>query len=144
MAPPPPIPAALANLCQLPGVKRSNTASSKTTMRSKSSVDSRPTFNSQNSSSTYASHNTDLDKVSFDSATDDSMSYTAPPQTDKWGWAKATNKDGVITLTSLDGGLISREKLSRQPSTDTGFRRTDTGGRLSELRKLMRNEKIDY
>ncbi|KAG9074242.1 hypothetical protein FS749_014234, partial [Ceratobasidium sp. UAMH 11750] len=110
--PPPPIPAALANIaCQLPGVKRSNTTSSKTTTRSKSSSVSRPSFNTQTSTSTYASHNTDLEKVSFDSMTDDSMSYTAPPQTDKWGWAKATNINGVVHITGLDGGLISREKL---------------------------------
>jgi hypothetical protein len=135
----------LVNLaCQLPGVKRSNTTSSKSTTRSKSSSASRPTFNTQTSSSTYASRNTDLDKVSFDSATDDSMSYTAPAQTDKWGWAKATNVNGVVHITGMDGGLISREKLVRQPSADTGFRRTETGVRLSELRKLMRAEKIDY
>ncbi|KAG9081489.1 hypothetical protein FRC07_014493, partial [Ceratobasidium sp. 392] len=142
MSPPPPIPAALAKVaCQLPGVKRSNTTS---TTRSKSSSVSRPTFNTQTSTSTYASHNTDLDKVSFDSMTDDSMSYTAPAQTDQWGWAKATNINGVVHITGLDGGLISREKLVRQPSTDIGFRKTDTSGRLSELRKLMKNEKIDY
>ncbi|KAG8718751.1 hypothetical protein FRC09_012164 [Ceratobasidium sp. 395] len=146
--PPPPIPAALANIaCQLPGVKlpgvkRSNTTS---TTRSKSSTASRPTFNTQTTSSSYASRNTDLDRVSFDSMTDDSMSYTAPPQTDKWGWAKATNVNGVVHITHLDdGGLISREKLVRQPSTDTGFKRVDTAGRLGELRKLMKNEKIDY
>jgi hypothetical protein len=143
MAPPlpPHIPAALANLCQLPGVKRSNTASSKnttSTFRSKSSLDSRPTFTTQ------SSYNTTLDKVSFDSATDDSMSYTAPAQTGQWGWAKATNVDGVIKFTTLDGADISREKLVRKPSTDTGYRRTDTATRLSELRKLMRSEKIDY
>ncbi|KAB5591306.1 X-Pro aminopeptidase [Ceratobasidium theobromae] len=137
MAPPPPpqIPAALANLCQLPGVKRSNTTS---TFRSKSSLDSRPTFTTQ------SSYNTTLDKVSFDSATDDSMSYTAPAQTAQWGWARATNVDGVIKLTTLDGAEISAEKLVRKPSTDTGYRKTDTSSRLSELRKLMRAEKIDY
>ncbi|QRW08650.1 Metallopeptidase family M24 [Ceratobasidium sp. AG-Ba] len=147
MAPPPPpqIPAALANIaCQLPGIKRSNTTSSKTTTRTKSSSVSRPTFSTQNSTSTYASHNTSLDKVSFDSMTDDSMSYTAPAQTKQWGWAKATNINGVIHLTGLDGAQISQEKLVRQPSTDLGFRRAETGQRLAELRRLMKAEKIDY
>lgn len=52
--------------------------------------------------------------------------------------------DGVIKLTTLDGAEISAEKLVRKPSTDTGYRKTDTSSRLSELRKLMRAEKIDY
>jgi hypothetical protein len=68
-------------------------------------------FNAQTSASTYASHHTDLDKVSFDSATDDTISYPAPAQTDKWGWAKATNVNGVVQTTGMDGGLILRKKL---------------------------------
>ncbi|KAG8692029.1 hypothetical protein FRC08_010042 [Ceratobasidium sp. 394] len=108
-SPPTPIPAALA--CQLPSVKRSNITSSKTTTHSKPSSVPRPSFNTQISTSTYTSHNTDLEKVSFDSMNDDSISYTAPPQTDKWGWANATNINGVLHITGLDGCLISRKKL---------------------------------
>ncbi|KAF8598401.1 hypothetical protein BDV93DRAFT_561342 [Ceratobasidium sp. AG-I] len=133
--------ATLAKLWQLPGMKRSNPSSSNTAIPLQASVDSRPTFNSQNSFPTYPSNDIDL---SFESLTDDSMSYTAPAQTDKWGWAKATNKDDIINPASFSRGFLSLEELSRQPSMDTGFRRTDTKGRLSELRKLMRNEKIDY
>ena len=129
MAPPPPpqIPAALQNLCgQLPGVKRSNTTSSKHTYQSKSSMSSRPTFTTQAS---YDSHNSE--KVGFD----EPMGYPA-----KGGYYKATNVDGTIKFTAVD----EDGKAIRTPVIDSGYKRTDTTGRLSELRKLMRNEKIDY
>ncbi|KAH7339973.1 peptidase M24, structural domain-containing protein [Rhizoctonia solani] len=131
MSPPPPpqIPAALQNLCgqiPLPGVKRSNTTSSKHTYQSKSSMSSRPTYRTQES---FDSHNSE--KVGFD----DPMGYPA-----KGGYYKATNVDGVIKFTAVD----EDGKAIRTPELDAGYKRTDTAGRLSELRKLMRNEKIDY
>ncbi|KDN37350.1 hypothetical protein RSAG8_10238, partial [Rhizoctonia solani AG-8 WAC10335] len=131
MAPPPPpqIPAALQNLCgrvQLPGVKRSNTTSSKHTYQSKSSMSSRPTFTTQAS---YDSHNSE--KVGFD----DPMGFPA-----KGGYYKATNVDGVIKFAAVD----EDGKVVRTPDMDSGYKRTETTGRLAELRKLMRNEKIDY
>ncbi|CAE6517817.1 unnamed protein product [Rhizoctonia solani] len=131
MSPPPPpqIPAALQNLCgqiPLPGVKRSNTTSSKHTYQSKSSMSSRPTYRTQES---FDSHNSE--KVGFD----DPMGLPA-----KGGYYKATNVDGVIRFTAVD----EDGKAVRTPELDAGYKRTDTTGRLSELRKLMRNEKIDY
>ncbi|KAG8734922.1 hypothetical protein FRC10_011212 [Ceratobasidium sp. 414] len=110
---------------------------SKATTRPESSSISRSTCGRETSTSTSTdtSHNATLEKVSFDDVAGDSMH----PLTGNSGRAKATNTGSVVHITSLDSGLIVR-----QPVAHTGFRQIDTSARLSELRKLMKNEKIDY
>jgi hypothetical protein len=89
-------------------------------------MSSRPTFTTQAS---YDSHNSE--KVGFDEPLGHPI---------KGGYFKATNVEGTVKLTPVD----EDGKPIRTPAFDAGYERTDTTARLSDIRKLMRNEKIDY